>query len=108
MGLDWQTTKAVTVVIASCGYPGHYEKGKVITGLEEVAKEKGVVAFHAGTKSNTQHHTVTSGGRVLGVTALDNTLAGAVSKAYQAVGKLHFDGAFYRTDIASKALKYER
>jgi len=104
IGLDWQTTKAVTVVIASGGYPGHYEKGKVITGLEEVVKEKGVVAFHAGTKYNAQRHPVTSGGRVLGVTALDSTLTGAVSKAYQAVGKIHFDGAFFRTDIASKGL----
>jgi len=108
MGLDWQGAKAVTVVIASSGYPGHYEKGKAITGLEEVAKEKGVVAFHAGTKYNAERNVATSGGRVLDVTALDSTLAGAISKVYQAVGKIHFDGAFYRTDIASKALKRER
>ncbi len=104
ISLNWQTGSAVTVVIASDGYPGYYEKGKVITGLEEVAKEKSVIAFHAGTKYNAQHHIVTSGGRVIGVTALDSTLAGAVSKVYQAVGKIHFDGAFFRTDIASKGL----
>jgi phosphoribosylamine--glycine ligase len=102
--LDWDTRPAVCVVMASQGYPGNYAKGKVITGLAEAAKLPDVKVFHAGTK--TEHGlTVTDGGRVLSVTALGDTLAEAKRKAYDAVGRIHFQGAFYRRDIADKALR---
>jgi phosphoribosylamine--glycine ligase len=101
--LEWDPRPAVCVVMASQGYPGSYAKGKVITGLEEAAAMPDVKIFHAGTKA--ENGTVeTDGGRVLGVTALGDTLADAKRTAYQAVGKISFPGAFYRSDIADKAL----
>jgi phosphoribosylamine--glycine ligase len=102
--LDWDPRPAVCVVMASQGYPGPYGKGKVITGLDEVARMPDVKVFHAGTALE-NNFVVTDGGRVLGVTALGDTLADAKRRAYEAVSRIHFQGAFYRTDIADKALR---
>jgi phosphoribosylamine--glycine ligase len=102
--LEWDPRPAVCVVIASGGYPGSYAKGKMIQGLEEAARLPDVKVFHAGTKLEQGGMIVTDGGRVLGVTALGDTLAGARGKAYEAVAKISFPGAFYRKDIAEKAL----
>jgi phosphoribosylamine--glycine ligase len=103
-GLEWDPRPAVCVVMASQGYPGNYPKGKVITGLAEVAQLPDVKVFHAGTALENRL-IVTDGGRVLGVTALGDTLAEAKRKAYEAVGRIHFQGAFYRRDIADRALR---
>lgn len=102
--LNWDKRPAVCVVMASGGYPGHYEKGKVISGLDAAAKLPDVMVFHAGTAKK-DGQVVTVGGRVLGVTALGDTIADAKAKAYQAVSMISFDGAYYRRDIADKALK---
>ncbi|MFP4501157.1 MAG: phosphoribosylamine--glycine ligase [Candidatus Hydrogenedentota bacterium] len=93
----------VTVVMASGGYPGSYEKGKVITGIEEAEADKGVMVFHAGTRLDGDVLR-TNGGRVLNVTAAADTVPEAIGKAYAAVEKIHFDNAHYRTDIGRKAL----
>lgn len=108
-GLKWDSRACVCVVCASGGYPGNYEKGKEIFGLEEVAKIKDVVVFHAGTKrvtGNTSQVTrfVTNGGRVLGVTGLGGTIKEAIEKTYQAAGKINFEGMHYRRDIGRKAV----
>lgn len=102
--LQWDNRPAVCVVMASGGYPADYEKGKKIIGLDEAEKLQNVVIFHAGTK-NQNGDIVTNGGRVLGVTALGQTIADAKKTAYQAVDKIKFDGAYYRHDIADKAIK---
>jgi len=101
--LKWKAAASVCVVMASGGYPGSYAKGKPILGLAEAARLPNVKVFHAGTaKSGDQ--IVTNGGRVLGVTALGKDLKSAQAAAYAAVGKIHFDGAHFRRDIAAKAL----
>ena len=92
----------VCVVMAAGGYPGAYRKGQEIRGLQEAANVKDVVVFHAGTRLQ-EGRVVTAGGRVLGVTALGAGLEEAVSGAYAAVGKIGFDGAVFRRDIARKA-----
>ena len=108
--LTWSKKASVCVVAASGGYPGSYEKGKEITGLEAAAIVEDVVVFHAGTKKSTVHspqsteYYVTDGGRVLGVTALGCTIKEALDKAYQAIGKIHFEGMHYRRDIGWRAL----
>jgi phosphoribosylamine--glycine ligase len=94
---------AVCVVMASDGYPGVVVKGKIIRGLEEAGRLPSVKIFHAGT-ARAGDNFVTAGGRVLGVTALGATLAEARDRAYLAVGKIEFDGAQFRRDIAAKAL----
>jgi phosphoribosylamine--glycine ligase len=102
MELKWSPQASVCVVMASGGYPGSYAKGKPILGLAEAAMLPNVKVFHAGTaKSGDQ--IVTSGGRVLGVTAWARDLRAAQSAAYAAVEKIHFDGAHFRGDIAAKA-----
>ena len=101
--LQWSNQSAVCVVIASGGYPGSYEKGKIISGLEAADALPGVKVFHAGTKIE-NNAIVNSGGRVLGVTALGDNLLSARNLAYEAVDKIQFDGAFSRKDIAVKAL----
>lgn len=103
--LQWknQDAAAVCVVIASGGYPGKYEKGKRIIGLEGPFEE-GITIFHAGTKQ-ADGQVVTNGGRVLGVTAIDENIEKAIRKVYRGVGKITFDGAYYRKDIAAKALQ---
>jgi phosphoribosylamine--glycine ligase len=103
-GIEWDPRPAVCVVVASQGYPGPYARGKVITGLAEAAKLPDVKVFHAGTKLENRL-VVTDGGRVLGVTALGETLADAKRNAYEAVGRIHFQGACYRRDIADRALR---
>lgn len=99
----WSARAAVCVVMASGGYPGHYETGYPITGLSDVAALPNVQVFHAGTALQ-DGQVVTAGGRVLGVTAWADTTAGAVQRAYAAVDRIHFSGAFYRRDIAHRAL----
>jgi phosphoribosylamine--glycine ligase len=100
----WSPDAAVSVVIASGGYPGTFETGKKISGLEHAAQREGVKVFHAGTsKRNGDFYT--SGGRVLSVTARAPDLATAVQRAYEACGQINFDGAHYRKDIAARALK---
>jgi len=100
----WSADAAVCVVMASEGYPGTYTAGKKISGLAEAESVSGVKVFHAGT---TRHDDAcfTAGGRVLGVTARASDLKTAVERAYQAVGKISFEGAHYRKDIAARALK---
>jgi phosphoribosylamine--glycine ligase len=102
--LEWDSRPAVCVVMASGGYPDDYEKGKVITGLEEAEKIQDVIVFHAGTTIK-DGKIVSSGGRVLGVTALGRTIADAQAKAYKGVEKIKFEKAYYRKDIADKAIK---
>jgi phosphoribosylamine--glycine ligase len=99
----WTSKAAVCVVMASKGYPGKFESGKVIEGLDAAASLPGVQIFHSATK-RIEHLTVTNGGRVLGVTALGDDIADAQRRAYAAVEQIHFDNAYYRLDIASKAL----
>ena len=94
----------VTVVMASKGYPGSYPKGLPITGIAEAeAAEPDVVVFHAGTALK-DGQVVTSGGRVISVTALAPDLEQTVARAYRACGRIHFDGAHRRSDIAGRAL----
>lgn len=100
----WSDKAAVCVVMASGGYPESYETGKVITGLAEADAQENTVVFHAGTK-NAAVSIVTAGGRVLGVTAVDDNIRAARDRAYAAVENIKFDGAFYRKDIAWRALK---
>ncbi len=94
---------ACNVVLASGGYPDAYAKGKTISGIDDAEADPQVTVYHAGTKE-VDATLVTSGGRVLGVTAMDDTLQGAVRRAYDACSKIHFDGMVYRRDIAAKAL----
>ncbi len=98
--LRWKPGASACVVLASGGYPGQFESGKVITGLNEAAKVADTKVLHAGTK-RAGNEIVTSGGRVLGVTATGGTLAEALKKAYEAAGKIHFDGMHYRRDIGT-------
>lgn len=97
--IEWDQRPAVTVVLASGGYPGKWEIGKNISGLDEAAKLDGLQIFHAGTKQ-LNDEIVTAGGRVLAVTALGSTLAAARSRAYEAVARIHFENCHYRRDIA--------
>jgi phosphoribosylamine--glycine ligase len=102
--LEWDDRPSVCVVMASGGYPDKYETGKVIRGLEEAAKIPDVKVFHAGTKMDDQGNVVTTGGRVLGVTAMGDTVAQAKLQAYKAVKCIRWDGAWCRKDIADKAM----
>ena len=104
VSLEWDPRPAVCVVMASKGYPDEYEKGKPITGLEDAEALDNVIVFHAGTAQK-DGQIVTNGGRVLGVTALGATIKEAKKQAYRAVEKIHFEGAYYRRDIADKAIK---
>ena len=99
--IEWSDEAAVCVVLASGGYPGPYEKGKPITGLDQVEQS---VVFHAGTKL-ADGRIVTNGGRLLGVTALGKDIAEARAKAYADIAKIRYEGKHYRTDIALKALR---
>jgi len=106
VALRWREDAAVCVVLSAGGYPGVYEKGKPIRGLEAFRDTDDVRVFHAGTSFNGDE-IVTSGGRVLGVTALGSSLREAKGRAYDAIGKIHFEGMHFRTDIADKALRRE-
>ena len=101
--LKWKPAAAVCVVMASGGYPGNYEKGKIISGLDAANALPHAKVFHAGTALK-DGQIVTNGGRVLGVTALGKDLKSAQAAAYGAVEKIHFDGAHFRRDIAAKAM----
>ena len=101
--LRWSSEASACVVLASGGYPGKYETGKPITGIEE-AEKLGAAIFHAGTK-RADGKLVTAGGRVLGVTARGPALRDAVEHAYAAVEKIQFEGMHYRRDIGRKALR---
>ncbi len=100
----WSTDASVCVVMASGGYPGTFEMGKKISGLDEAAAVDGVKVFHAGT-SKRDGEFYTAGGRVLGVSARATELETALQRVYQACGKIGFDGAHYRRDIAGRAMK---
>jgi len=102
--VSWKDEAAVCVVISSKGYPGPYEKGKTIKGLDSFRKDKDVVVFHAGTVMD-DGKVVSAGGRVLGVTALGKDIETAKDNAYRAIEKIHFSGMHYRKDIADKAIK---
>ena len=104
VGARWSPNPSVCVVLASEDYPGKYETGKAITGLEAAEARGGVKVFHAGTALR-ERDVVTAGGRVLGVTAVAEDLGSAVEKAYTAVSKIHFDGMHYRSDIAAKGVR---
>ena len=101
--LKWDPRPAICVVMASGGYPGEYESGKTIAGLDQAAAVADVAVFHAGTKQVGQQ-VVTAGGRVLGVTALGHTLVDARQRCHQAIDKIHFDGAYCRRDIGHRAI----
>ena len=104
ISIEWEDNAAVCVVVASGGYPGKYQKGKVISGLERLKKMEDIIVFHAGSKLQ-DDKVITSGGRVLGITAWDDTISKAKDKAYKGVEKIYFENMYYRKDIASKALK---
>lgn len=104
--LQWDPRPAICVVMASEGYPGDYQKGQVIRGLDEAAALPDVKVFHAGTVTSAGGAVVTNGGRVLGVTALGNTISAAKLQAYTAVKCIRWQGAWCRKDISDKALKY--
>ena len=103
--MEWDPRPSLCVVMASGGYPGKYEKGKVITGLDAAAQVDDAMVFHAGTAMR-GGQVVTSGGRVLGVTAKGDIIQDAKARAYEACARIHFDGAQYRTDISDKAARH--
>jgi len=102
--LRWDERPAVCVVMASGGYPGSYEKGKKISGLDEAQSTDDVIVFHGGTTIK-NGEIVTNAGRVLGVTALGDDVAQAKKRAYEAVDKIKFQNSYCRTDIADKAIR---
>ena len=101
--IEWIEQATVCIVMASNGYPGKYEKGRVINGLESINKEGDVMVFHAGTEKKGDH-IVTAGGRVLGVTAWADSLPVAIEKAYNGVRQIDFENKYFRKDIGSKGL----
>lgn len=103
--IKWRDAYAVSVVASSGGYPGKYEKGKIIEGLGDVEKLDDVYVFHAGTKLD-KGNVVTNGGRVLNVVGVDKDFKRAQEKAYDAMKLIRFDGMHYRTDIGNKAYKW--
>ncbi len=103
VSIEWNSGYAVCIVMASGGYPGVYKRGLPIAGISEAEKREDVIVFHAGTKL-ADGGLVTSGGRVLGVSATGSTLAEALRKAYAGVEKIKFEGMYYRKDIGTKAL----
>ncbi len=108
--LEWDSRPCVTVVLTAGGYPGKYKKGLEIRGVPEAGSTKDVMVFHAGTKHGRRTRDdkglfITNGGRVLSVTALGDSVQGAVDKCYAAIQKINFDGMHYRRDIGSRAIK---
>ena len=106
--VEWRREAAVCVVGAAQGYPGHYQKGKKITGIEHLAGRPDVWAFHAGTRTGPAGEIRTAGGRVFGVTALGKDIADARRRAYEAIGQVSFPGMHYRRDIAAGATEPTR
>lgn len=102
--VSWNDDWAVSVVLASAGYPGSYEKGKVITGIDDANACEGVTVYHAGTALGSQGETLTAGGRVLDVTAVADSFEKARARAYAACDLIDFEGKQYRTDIGLKAI----
>lgn len=102
---SWSDKVSVCVVLASGGYPGSYEKGKVILGIEEAEEMDGVLVFQAGTSYNADDELITSGGRVLNVVALADSFEEARELAYEACGKINFEGKQMRFDIAKRAIE---
>ncbi|HHY24976.1 MAG TPA: phosphoribosylamine--glycine ligase [Clostridiaceae bacterium] len=98
INIEWDSRPAACIIAASGGYPGKYQTGYEIEGLEEIEKEENVIVFHAGTKYENERY-YTAGGRVLGITALDNTFEMAVSRAYEGISKIGFKDMHYRKDI---------
>ena len=105
--LRWASGASACVIASSGGYPGAYKTGLPITGLEEASRVPGVQVFHSGTAVK-DGRVVTSGGRVLGVTAVGEGLEQALARAYQALGEIRFEGMYYRRDIAHRALRRSR
>ena len=101
--IEWDSRPSVCVVMASNGYPGDYQRGKAINGLNQVSQMEGVFVFHAGTALK-DGQIITNGGRVLGVTGLGEDIPRAIERTYQAVKKISWDGVYYRTDIGQKAI----
>ncbi|MBV8629877.1 MAG: phosphoribosylamine--glycine ligase, partial [Silvibacterium sp.] len=101
--MRWKPGASACVVAASAGYPGSYTTGNAISGLNEAARVPGVEVFHAGT-SLVDGGYVTSGGRVLAVTATGESLREALDSAYEAMGRIHFEGMYFRRDIGHRAL----
>ena len=104
MKAEWYRDPAVCVVLCAGGYPGAYEKGQEIRGLEKLKHWQRGFVFHAGSAEK-QGRFLTSGGRVLGVTALGTNIQEAVREVYRAIGEIEWDGMHYRRDIAQRALK---
>ena len=103
--IEWNSGFAVNIVLASGGYPDAYEKGFPISGIEEAEKDPDIVVFHAGTMFDLVGRTlVTAGGRVLGISAVGDTLKNALDRAYEAADKIHFEGKYYRRDIGAKVI----
>jgi phosphoribosylamine--glycine ligase len=102
--ISWKPDSAVCVVMASGGYPGSYDKGKEIKGLDKAAGHRNVLVFHSGT-ARKDGKIVTDGGRVLGITGLGSTVAAAIDAAYAGVREITFEGAHYRLDIGARALE---
>ncbi|MCK9419203.1 MAG: phosphoribosylamine--glycine ligase [Nitrospirae bacterium] len=102
--IKWKPESAVCIVMASGGYPGKYEKGRVITGLDKASGIEGVMVFHSGTAMK-NGKVVTDGGRVLGVTGLGPVVAAAIDNAYRGAREISFEGAHYRRDIGARALE---
>jgi phosphoribosylamine--glycine ligase len=101
---EWDERATVCVVLAAEGYPGPYEKGRVVEGLEATAELKDVMVFHAGTRFD-NGRVVTAGGRVLGVTAIGDDVEQAIERAYEAVDRISWPGMFCRRDIGHKAIR---
>jgi phosphoribosylamine---glycine ligase len=106
--IKWKNLAACNVALASGGYPENYEKGKVISGINEAEIQKDIIVFHAGTKLGENKNLVTNGGRVLGVSAIGDTLEDALAKAYKAIEKISFESMQYRKDIGQKALSLKK
>jgi phosphoribosylamine--glycine ligase len=104
VALEWDPRPAACVVLAAPGYPGSVTLGGVIEGVEEAGRAPDVLVFHAGTRRRDDGRLVTSGGRVLGVTALGDSIGAAVERAYDAVGQIRFPGMQYRRDIGRRAI----
>jgi phosphoribosylamine--glycine ligase len=102
--VDWRAEAAVCVTVASGGYPGSYRTGLAIDGVDAAETTSGVRVFHAGTAER-EGRLVTAGGRVLGVTATAPVLGEAISRAYEAIARIRFDGMHYRTDIGRKGIR---
>jgi phosphoribosylamine--glycine ligase len=102
--IAWKKGSAATVVAASGGYPGDYQKGQIITGIEQ-AETAGAIVFHAGTKLNAAHQIVTDGGRVLNITGTGENFQQAIAQAYTGIEHIQFPGVYYRRDIGHRVLK---